>query len=52
MFNPIYATRSDPFALMRSMLRDFDRLAPARPAHERRNPELTLRLASVLQAAS
>ncbi|MAU51775.1 MAG: heat-shock protein Hsp20 [Roseovarius sp.] len=32
MFNPIYATRSDPFALMRSMLRDFDRLAPARPA--------------------
>jgi len=35
MFQPEFLRRSDPFALMRSMLRDFDRLTPAltvRPA--------------------
>ncbi|RMF09621.1 MAG: Hsp20/alpha crystallin family protein [Alphaproteobacteria bacterium] len=30
MLYPVYASRSDPFALMRSVLRDFDRGAPAR----------------------
>ena len=32
MFYPTYARRSDPFALMRSMLRDVDRATPARSA--------------------
>ena len=30
MYFPGYTQRSDPFALMRSMLRDFDRSAPSR----------------------
>jgi HSP20 family protein len=32
MFYPTYTRRSDPFALMRSMLRDADRLTPTRTA--------------------
>jgi len=32
MFYPTYARRSDPFALMRSMLRDVDRVTPTRTA--------------------
>lgn len=30
MYFPTYARRGDPFALMRSVLRDFDQFAPAR----------------------
>ncbi len=30
MLNPYYTRRSDPFALMQSMLRDFDRRIPTR----------------------
>lgn len=32
MYFPSYYRRSDPFALMRSMLRDFDRITPVRAA--------------------
>ncbi|PTQ66519.1 Hsp20/alpha crystallin family protein [Celeribacter persicus] len=32
MLYPTYTRRSDPFALMRSMLRDFDRVSPSRLA--------------------
>lgn len=32
MFYPTYSRRSDPFALMRSMLRDFDPATPGRSA--------------------
>lgn len=32
MFYPTYTRRSDPFALMHSMLRDFDRFTPTRTA--------------------
>ena len=32
MYYPNFTSRADPFALMRSMLRDFDRVAPTRTA--------------------